>query len=560
VKVKGLTAIVKGLTPSVPLEVAVPEIEIVERDRSRTDTRLCYFCYAALVVVLVIFALVRIRLRNTPLERDEGEYAYAGQLMLQGDPPYHSAYNMKLPGTYAAYALIMAAFGQTVAGIRIGMLIVLLGNTLLVFFLGRRLFGILAGTVAAASYTLLANRLGTMSLDGHATHFIVLMALAGTLLLLHAIETQRTVALFGSGLCFGLAFLMKQHGILFVVFGFLFWAWSQWKQQANWHRLVSQGSILATGMILPFLITCLIAWYTGVFRQFWFWTIYYGAAYEKLLKLSEGWTLFQMIWPWFPRPVIIWLIAGFGLTAVFWNRRAREQRVLLLSFVLSSILAVLPGLYFRPHYFLVLLPAVALLNGLAISATYEYLKARNRLPAMALIPIAFFVLSYLAALQGQRKYLFKMDPLHVNREMHLNHGFPEGKAVADYIRDHSSSQDQVAIFGSEPEIFFYSRRRSATGYIYMYPLMEKQPFALQMQNDMIHEVETAQPKFVIFVDNQLSWGWGFNWDASEPHMNFIMWIRRYVDAHYDLTAEVPINKSYPALWGEPGRYYIFQRK
>jgi Dolichyl-phosphate-mannose-protein mannosyltransferase len=544
----------------VRLEVAVPEIEIMERDRSRTDTRLCYFCYAALVVVLVIFALVRIRLRNTPLERDEGEYAYAGQLMLQGDPPYHLAYNMKLPGTYAAYALMMAAFGQTVPGIRIGMLIVLLGNTLLVFFLGRRLFGILAGTVAAASYTLLANRLGTMSLDGHATHFIVLMALAGTLLLLHAIETQRTVALFGSGLCFGLAFLMKQHGILFVVFGFLFWAWSQWKQQANWHRLVSQGSILATGMILPFLITCLIAWYTGVFRQFWFWTIYYGAAYEKILKLSEGWILFRMIWPWFPRPVIIWLTAGFGLTAVFWNRRAREQRVLLLSFVLSSILAVLPGLYFRPHYFLVMLPAVALLVGLAISASYEYLHERKVSPAVALIPIAFFVLSYLAALQGQRKYLFKMDPLHVNREMHLNHGFPEGRAVADYIRDHSSSQDQVAIFGSEPEIFFYSRRRSATGYIYMYPLMEKQPFALRMQNDMIHEVESAQPKFVIFVDNQLSWGWGFDWDASEPHMNFFMWIRRYVDAHYDLTAEVPIEKSYPALWGAPGRYYIFQRK
>src|ERR1700686_4280284 len=195
------------------VEVAVPESEIAERDRSRTDLRLCYFCYAALVVVLVIFALVRIRLRNTPLERDEGEYAYAGQLMLQGDPPYHLAYNMKLPGTYAAYAIMMAAFGQTVPGIRIGMLVVLIANTVMVFFLGRRLFGILAGTVAAASYTLLANRLGTMSLDGHATHFIMLMALAGTLLLLHAIETRRTVAVFGRGLCFGLGVLVEGRGI-----------------------------------------------------------------------------------------------------------------------------------------------------------------------------------------------------------------------------------------------------------------------------------------------------------------------------------------------------------
>src|SRR6202040_2742713 len=153
---------------SMSVEVAELEIVDVEPAQSRTDLRLRYFCYAALVVVLVIFAIVRIRLRNTPLERDEGEYAYAGQLMLQGYPPYHLAYNMKLPGTCTAYAVMMAAFGQTVAGIRIGMMLVLIVNTLLVFFLGRRLFGILAGTVAAAAYTLMANRLSTMSLDGHA--------------------------------------------------------------------------------------------------------------------------------------------------------------------------------------------------------------------------------------------------------------------------------------------------------------------------------------------------------------------------------------------------------
>jgi Dolichyl-phosphate-mannose-protein mannosyltransferase len=549
----------KGCNTSMRVEVAVPEIEIMECDQSLPDLRLRYFCYAALVVVLVIFAIVRIRLRNMPLERDEGEYAYAGQLMLQGGPPYHLAYNMKLPGTYAAYAVMMAAFGQTVAGIRIGMLIVLLGNTLMVFSLGRRLFGILAGTVAAASYTILANRLSTVSLDGHATHFIVLMALAGTLLLLHAIETQRTVALFGSGVFFGLAFLMKQHGILFAVFGFFFWAWSEWKQEASWRRLISRGSILTSGMILPFLITCLTIWNAGVFRQFWFWTVSYGATYEKELKFSEGWKFFRAMIPRFARPLNIFLPAGLGLTALFWNRRGREHKALILSLALFSFLAVCPGFYFRAHYFLVLLPAVALLAGLGVSAAYEYLQGRNISRAMAIIPIAFFVLSYLSALRGQRKYLFKMDSLHVHREMYAGDGFPEAMAVGDYIRDHSSSQDRVAVLGSEPEIYFYAHRRSATGYIYMYPLMEYQKFALHMQSDMIHEIEDSQPKIVVFVDT-LSWYWKPDWNASEPHMNIFMWIRGYLDAHYDLMAEVPIEGAPTSLWGAPCRYYIFQRK
>ena len=45
---------------------------------------------------MVVF--IRIRFLAIPLERDEGEYAYAGQLMLQGIPPYRLAYNMKFPG------------------------------------------------------------------------------------------------------------------------------------------------------------------------------------------------------------------------------------------------------------------------------------------------------------------------------------------------------------------------------------------------------------------------------------------------------------------------------
>src|SRR3984957_20426616 len=74
-----------------------------------------------MVAVLLFVAMALLRLLNYPLERDEGEYAYAGQLILQGIPPYELAYNMKFPGTYAAYALIMALFGQTTAGIHFGL-------------------------------------------------------------------------------------------------------------------------------------------------------------------------------------------------------------------------------------------------------------------------------------------------------------------------------------------------------------------------------------------------------------------------------------------------------
>ena len=47
---------------------------------------------------LLFVAYVRPRLVDVPLERDEGEYAYTGQLILEGIPPYQLAYNMKFRG------------------------------------------------------------------------------------------------------------------------------------------------------------------------------------------------------------------------------------------------------------------------------------------------------------------------------------------------------------------------------------------------------------------------------------------------------------------------------
>src|SRR6266436_4218572 len=134
--------------------------------------RVAWWIFAVIVFGFVL--AVRIRLLGIPLERDEGEYAYAGQLMLQGIPPYKLAYNMKFPGTYAAYAVIMSIFGQTIPGIHLGLLLVNAGTIVLIFFLGRQLINTMAGVAAAASYAVLSVSPSILGFAGHATHFVML--------------------------------------------------------------------------------------------------------------------------------------------------------------------------------------------------------------------------------------------------------------------------------------------------------------------------------------------------------------------------------------------------
>jgi len=69
------------------------------------NDRLVRFAWWTLaIIVLGLVLAIRIRLLGIPLERDEGEYAYAGQLTLQGIPPYKLAYSMKFPGTFTKCA------------------------------------------------------------------------------------------------------------------------------------------------------------------------------------------------------------------------------------------------------------------------------------------------------------------------------------------------------------------------------------------------------------------------------------------------------------------------
>jgi hypothetical protein len=100
--------------------------------------------------------------------------------------------------------------------------------------------------------------------------------------------------------------------------------------------------------------------------------------------------------------------------------------------------------------------------------------------------------------------------------------------IGEYIREQSGPEDTIAVLGSEPEIYFYAGRRSATGYIYTYGLMEPQPYAHQMQQEMINEIEAAHPKFLVLVVIDKSW-----LVSRDSDLTIFKWADSYCDANYE---------------------------
>jgi len=517
--------------------------------------RFRYWPQLAVLLIIVFFAIIRFRLLDMPLERDEGEYAYAGQLILQGIPPYQLAYNMKLPGTYAAYALILGLFGQTPAGVHAGLLLVNAATTFLVFLLAARLFGPWAGVVPTASYALLSTSPSVLGFAGHATHFVALAAVAGTLLLLIAIDSEKPWLYFSAGLLVGLAFVMKQPGVFFVFFAGFYFVFSEWKrshhsQRIDWEGLLARGGMLGFGAVLPFALTCFIMWRAGVFSKFWFWTFSYAREYGSAVGLSQGVQIFLGAFPPIVGPALfVWLIAGVGLSAIWWDREIRARGIFLAGFLLFSFLAVCPGFYFREHYFIVMLPAVSILAGVAVATATRKLQQAGRM-RLRFLPVLLFAIAFAYPLVAQDDFLFQMDPVTACRSLYAPNPFPEALRIADYIKAHTSPEARIAVLGSEPEIYFYARRHSATGYIYVYPLMEPQKYAPTMQQEMISQIQAAQPEFIVFVDVDLSW-----MVRRSSVTQILTWGEKYLEDKYQLDGIVDILPETVYRWGPEAQAY-----
>jgi hypothetical protein len=506
--------------------------------RSRSST---WGVWILLGVILAAAFLIRWRLRVCPLERDEGEYAYIGHLLLEGVAPYGMAGNHKFPGAYLAYAAIMALFGETAPAIHIGLLIVNLITAALLFFLGRLLAGNVAGLAAAAAWVVTSVSPSVFGNAAHLTHFVMLAVVAGLLLLWRGLETNKSWPLILGGICLGASVLVRQTSLIFVAFGIVFF-WLAARRTRE--GATACAALVAAGSAIPLTVTVLWLWLAGVLPDFWRWTVIEAAAYGSQVSLQDGLQKFAAATPkaisW---DFLIWIGAAAGMAVTIWKRSSRDWFV--IGFLLAGFIALLPGFYFREHYYLQVLPAVALLFGLAIARAWT-MSAPWRYSAITGALVALFL-----PLIGQRNYFLAPTPTALSREIYGGNPFPEAIEVARYIEANSTPDEPVGVLGSEPEIFFYSHRRSATTLIYSYPLMERHQYAHAMQETMVREIEERRPKFIVFMNVPTSW-------LIRPDSDRLIfdWADNFLPREYRLDGIADILASGSQyVWGAPALTY-----
>ena len=501
-----------------------------------------YLIYSGLLLIVIASVGIRWPLLDVPLEHDEGEYAYAGQLILQGIPPYKLIYNMKLPGIYGIYALLLASFGQTHKGIHFGLLLINTATIIIIFFLARRLINSMTGISVAACFALLSVGQSVQGVFANSEHFVIFFALSSALLLLKGTESNQILLLFFSGMLAGLGFLVKQHGAAFMVFGFVFLITEQIRGiSIPFRHFIYRIILFSIGAVLPYVFTCIFLYIMGVFDKFWFWTVNYAIAYTTQTSLNHAFNrlLSQTIKIVQTAP-LIWTISLFGFIALFVNKNLKSKLNYIFLFFIFSFIAICPGFYFRPHYFILILPVTAILAGVGtytITNILEKTPLNNNKTSLSML---ILIICIGASLFQQRSFLFQMTPKQACKSIYGLNPFSESIEINQVIQTLTQKDDRIVVLGSEPQIYFYSNRRSATGYIYMYPMMEVHEYAKQMQIEMIKEIEAAEPEVLIIVNVYTSW-------LSRPNSNkqIFEWLDNYHTKHYSMVGliEITMNKT-----------------
>ena len=496
-----------------------------------------YWDTLSLFVILLIITKLRFPFLEIPLERDEGAYAYMAQLLLEGVPPYTQAYSLYFPGVFIIYALTFLILGQTIFAIHFCLLVATLITIVIIFLIGKKLFDPLTGIISGATFGLLGLNPYAQGLFSHGEPFTMLFICSGVYLLLLSIDSEKKILFLWSGLFFGLGLLIKQNVFVFIGLPIVYLCWSLLKKPRLKRKFYLDAIFYFTfGYFIPlavFFIFCLI---TGSLEQMFFWTFIMPTEMTPPISISRAVYQFKILTlPIIKSSPLFFGVAAIGLLSPLWDKSSRLAVLFIAIFLVFSFFTMSLVFYFRAHYFLCLFPATALLTGVGFYSMNNLIKKISLRRINPIITAVFVFIFFSYSIFDQRKFFFQTRPETVSRIIYGNNPFPESLVIADYIKEHSSPSDKIAILGSEPQILFYADRISASKHIFMYYLMGNHLHALSMQKEAMADIELTKPPILINVVIPTSWL--FQKDSKSMLFH---WLDGFVLKNYKLAGVVEI--------------------
>jgi hypothetical protein len=466
-----------------------------------------------IVLFLLTLCTVVVRLPdiNMPLERDEGEYAYAAQEILRGGMPYRDTFCQKPPIIFLWYLSSLILFGQSVWGIHFTMILISALTTWGVYLVWLQL--------AQTAYSSEKSNFGRHTIGFIVALFFLLSSADGA----YFGSAANTEIFMLLPVLFGIHQLIIASetgaGKNWYLFGFLSMAAMLTKQVALFSFI---GPVIVIGLFLHrrkhLSVHAIIFAFMGAFSLllFIFLWMFIGGAFKDFINMVFFHNLDYVGFPFslkkwmriglllitrFKLHLGLWIASAICLGSTFFKKHKHEKIIYWFSsgWMVSSLFGVALGPYTFGHYFLQLLPPACILSGLLLNDIIKSPKISKR---MSNLLAAAVVISICTPIVHSRIVSLKIDRRTRSFTLYSVYGpspFSAAEEVGEYLNKKTTPDDQILIVGSEPEILFYANRKSATKYTIFYPLTGNFKEADDMTNEFFREVLAKPPKYIILV-------------------------------------------------------------
>ncbi|MFN8639934.1 MAG: glycosyltransferase family 39 protein [Dehalococcoidia bacterium] len=421
--------------------------------------------YLAAGGILLAAVLVRLPYFWWPITTDEGGYALGAYWWSRGVTLYsHDLWFDRPQGIFVAYRLGMALLGDGVGAIRLWGALWFGACALGVWQLGRSMLGEREALLAALLTVVACASPWVEGFTANAEAFMVAATTASALLAWRG--------RFGlAGLAGGMAVMLKPSGGAALALC-LVWLIQERASLRDWVICGSMGA-------LPIVAGVIHGWATVGLEPYLDAAILFRLTHpvpDQLDRFVTG--IGNTMWVTLPLAVL----ATAGMA-----RLERRARAFCLAWLGVSIAGVAMGGNWWPHYFVQVVPPLALPAGALLGGVG---RAR-RFPALASLTIVAALLAMPVALYAS------LGPSGGTDALYGRAGLLVEDEIGTWIRAHAAPDDRIYVAFSEPGLNYYARRLSVIPWLYIQQLTDIE----RAFPEVMRAVRDGEPRYVVLVDD-----------------------------------------------------------
>ncbi len=410
--------------------------------------------FAALGIILLTVAIRLPSLLHPQPIDSEAMYSVVANEIVDGGRPYIDAIERKPPLLFWTYAAIFKVAGEfNWKALHIVALVWTLTAMAGLYVIGRELFDRNTGLIAALFYGVFQHWWTWKNLTFDGEMLMNLPIIWAWAIAFRRSSSRLRPELFPAGALLGAAFLLKQPAAIAAVPLGIYLLLPSYRTSRSLTRTNSiiQAAMLTAGFVAAVGLVTIVLWKQGILHEAFYWTI---ADHDVPHIFWQKGIVNTLTFLGACLPLVIGAIMACRDKVEIWAGRTAE-RTALFGLLAASAIGAAAGARFYPHYYVQLIPPLALLA----APYYARLWSRTiRSPHWLLRPAVTYAWLCLTVIAFSIEHWTGLAPRRVPSE------------AGRYLSTHSSPDDRIFVWGQSSEIYLDAHRRPASRYITTFPL------------------------------------------------------------------------------------------